>query len=81
MGAFTASSDALYRCFRSNRLAGSQRAPFLRQLLLRLNFNRSGNMQGTCREHAEDMQGTCREHAGNMQGTCREHAGNMQGTV
>jgi len=32
-------SNTLYTCFRSNRLAGSARAPFLRQLLLRLNYN------------------------------------------
>lgn len=36
---FLKSSNTLYTCFRSNRLAGSARAPFLRQLLLRLNYN------------------------------------------
>ncbi|PKI40187.1 hypothetical protein CRG98_039439 [Punica granatum] len=32
-------SNSLYTILRSSRLAGSQRAPFLRRFLLRLNFN------------------------------------------
>ncbi|XP_016565780.1 gamma-tubulin complex component 4 homolog isoform X5 [Capsicum annuum] len=36
---FNKKSNSLYTILRSSRLAGSQRAPFLRQFLLRLNFN------------------------------------------
>ncbi|XP_077223009.1 GAMMA-TUBULIN COMPLEX PROTEIN 4 [Tasmannia lanceolata] len=36
---FYKQSNALYTILRSSRLAGHQRAPFLRQFLLRLNFN------------------------------------------
>ncbi|PKA60719.1 Gamma-tubulin complex component 4 like [Apostasia shenzhenica] len=36
---FNKKSNSLYTILRSSRLAGSQRAPFLRQLLMRLNFN------------------------------------------
>jgi hypothetical protein len=34
----------------------------------RMETVRSGNIQGTCREHSGNIQGTCREHSGNMQG-------------
>uniref|UniRef100_A0A7N0TTA7 Gamma-tubulin complex component n=1 Tax=Kalanchoe fedtschenkoi TaxID=63787 RepID=A0A7N0TTA7_KALFE len=36
---FNKKSNSLYTILRSSRLAGSQRAPFLRRFLLRLNFN------------------------------------------
>ncbi|AQK84397.1 Gamma-tubulin complex component 4-like precursor [Zea mays] len=36
---FNKKSNSLYTILRSSRLAGSQRAPFLRQFLMRLNFN------------------------------------------
>lgn len=36
---FGKKSNSLYTILRSSRLAGSQRAPFLRRFLLRLNFN------------------------------------------
>ncbi|CAL5425982.1 unnamed protein product [Camellia sinensis] len=36
---FNKTSNSLYTILRSSRLAGSQRAPFLRRFLLRLNFN------------------------------------------
>ncbi|KAJ0980646.1 hypothetical protein J5N97_008901 [Dioscorea zingiberensis] len=36
---FGKKSNSLYTILRSSRLAGSQRAPFLRQFLMRLNFN------------------------------------------
>lgn len=36
---FNKKSNSLYTILRSSRLAGSQRAPFLRQFLLRVNFN------------------------------------------
>ncbi|KAK9756933.1 hypothetical protein RND81_01G130800 [Saponaria officinalis] len=36
---FHKESNALYTILRSSRLAGNQRAPFLRRFLLRLNFN------------------------------------------
>ncbi|KAI3506639.1 hypothetical protein L1887_21199 [Cichorium endivia] len=36
---FKMKSNSLYTILRSSRLAGSQRAPFLRRFLLRLNFN------------------------------------------
>ncbi|KAI4319395.1 hypothetical protein MLD38_032995 [Melastoma candidum] len=36
---FNKKSNSLYTILRSTRLAGSQRAPFLRRFLLRLNFN------------------------------------------
>ncbi|KAJ8547415.1 hypothetical protein K7X08_011001 [Anisodus acutangulus] len=36
---FNKKSNSLYTILRSSRLAGSQRAPFLGQFLLRLNFN------------------------------------------
>ncbi|GLT43192.1 hypothetical protein SLA2020_171620 [Shorea laevis] len=36
---FNKKSDSLYTILRSSRLAGNQRAPFLRRFLLRLNFN------------------------------------------
>ncbi|WOL17705.1 gamma-tubulin complex component 4 [Canna indica] len=36
---FSKKSNSLYTILRSSRLAGSQRAPFLRQFLMRLNFN------------------------------------------
>ncbi|KAJ9543178.1 hypothetical protein OSB04_022885, partial [Centaurea solstitialis] len=36
---FNRRSNSLYTILRSSRLSGSQRAPFLRQFLLRLNFN------------------------------------------
>ncbi|CAI9117266.1 OLC1v1018621C2 [Oldenlandia corymbosa var. corymbosa] len=36
---FSKKSNSLYTILRSSRLAGSQRAPFLRRFLLRLNFN------------------------------------------
>ncbi|KAF6135745.1 hypothetical protein GIB67_028601 [Kingdonia uniflora] len=38
-GEFNKKSISLYTILRSSRLAGSQRAPFLRRFLLRLNFN------------------------------------------
>lgn len=36
---FNKKSNSLYTILRSSKLAGSQRAPFLRQFLLRLNYN------------------------------------------
>ncbi|OMO81948.1 Spc97/Spc98 [Corchorus olitorius] len=36
---FNKKSNSLYTILRSSRLAGSQRAPFLRRFLLRMNFN------------------------------------------
>ncbi|KAL0303091.1 UNVERIFIED_CONTAM: Gamma-tubulin complex component 4 [Sesamum radiatum] len=36
---FNKKSNSLYTILRSSRIAGSQRAPFLRRFLLRLNFN------------------------------------------
>uniref|UniRef100_A0A0D9WCZ2 Gamma-tubulin complex component n=1 Tax=Leersia perrieri TaxID=77586 RepID=A0A0D9WCZ2_9ORYZ len=36
---FNKKSNSLYTILRSSRLAGSQRAPFLRQFLMRLNYN------------------------------------------
>ncbi|KAL1558386.1 Gamma-tubulin complex component 4 [Salvia divinorum] len=36
---FSKKSNSLYTILRSSRIAGSQRAPFLRRFLLRLNFN------------------------------------------
>ncbi|KAK6940492.1 Gamma tubulin complex component protein, N-terminal [Dillenia turbinata] len=36
---FNKKSNSLYTILRSSKLAGSQRAPFLRQFLLRMNFN------------------------------------------
>ncbi|CAM8980751.1 unnamed protein product [Rhodiola kirilowii] len=36
---FNKKSNSLYTILRSSRMAGSQRAPFLRRFLLRLNFN------------------------------------------
>ncbi|ERN00256.1 gamma-tubulin complex component 4 isoform X2 [Amborella trichopoda] len=36
---FNKKSNSLYTILRSSKIAGSQRAPFLRQFLLRLNFN------------------------------------------
>lgn len=36
---FNKNSNSLYTILRSSRIAGSQRAPFLRRFLLRLNFN------------------------------------------
>lgn len=36
---FNKKSNSLYTILRSSRLAGSQRAPFLRRFLLRLNYN------------------------------------------
>jgi gamma-tubulin complex component 4 len=36
---FNKKSNSLYTILRSSKLAGSQRAPFLRRFLLRLNFN------------------------------------------
>ncbi|CAN1801933.1 Gamma-tubulin complex component 4 [Linum perenne] len=36
---FNKKSNALYTILRSSRIAGSQRAPFLRRFLMRLNFN------------------------------------------
>lgn len=36
---FNQKSNSLYTILRSSKLAGSQRAPFLRRFLLRLNFN------------------------------------------
>ncbi|KAH6555114.1 hypothetical protein KP509_1Z281100 [Ceratopteris richardii] len=36
---FSKKSNSLYTILRSSKLAGSQRAPFLRQFLLRLNYN------------------------------------------
>ncbi|PKI32192.1 hypothetical protein CRG98_047428 [Punica granatum] len=36
---FNKKSNSLYTILRSSRLAGSQRVPFLRRFLLRLNFN------------------------------------------
>lgn len=36
---FAKRSNSLYTILRSPKLAGSQRAPFLRQFLLRLNYN------------------------------------------
>ena len=36
---FNRKSNSLYTILRSSKLAGSQRAPFLRQFLLRLNYN------------------------------------------
>jgi hypothetical protein len=39
MQEFNKKSNSLYTILRSSRLAGSQRAPFLRQFLMRLNFN------------------------------------------
>ncbi|XP_024982197.1 gamma-tubulin complex component 4-like isoform X1 [Cynara cardunculus var. scolymus] len=45
---FSSKSNSLYTILRSSRLSGSQRAPFLRQFLLRLNFNSyyEANAQG-----------------------------------
>jgi gamma-tubulin complex component 4 len=37
--AFDATSRGLYDTLRSDRLAGDPKAPYLRRLLLRLNFN------------------------------------------
>ncbi|KAJ4820841.1 Gamma-tubulin complex component [Rhynchospora pubera] len=37
---FNKKSNSLYTILRSSRIAGSQRAPYLRQFLMRLNFNR-----------------------------------------
>ncbi|GJW95929.1 gamma-tubulin complex component 4 [Tanacetum coccineum] len=42
---FNKKSNSLYTILRSSRLAGSQRAPFLRRFLLRLNFNSYFEMQ------------------------------------
>lgn len=39
MQEFNKKSNSLYTILRSSRIAGSQRAPFLRRFLLRLNFN------------------------------------------
>ncbi|KAK9945692.1 hypothetical protein M0R45_011191 [Rubus argutus] len=36
---FNKKSNSLYTILRSSRLVGSQRAPFLRRFLMRLNFN------------------------------------------
>jgi hypothetical protein len=39
---------------------------------------RSGNIQGTFREHSGNIQGTFKEHSGNTMGTFRERCGNVK---
>jgi hypothetical protein len=70
--------ESLFTCGRRalrSILSWPSRAPSLC-----LDLHRSGNIQGTFKEHSGNIQGTRREHEGNTKGTRREHEGNTKGT-
>lgn len=53
---FNKNSNSLYTILRSSRIAGSQRAPFLRRFLLRLNFNSFFEVNWKCHTQSSPSQ-------------------------